>query len=137
MCFTFCKKMSREIKDRIELLVMTVVAAVGMSICKEQHMWCGHMACSTHDDIKSWVFDSYWIFALCGVAVVGLKGRFKGARPIGIISGLLIILMAIGRTPLGHLGASILAILALVQLVESTLHLKRNKSAEQAAPSNR
>jgi hypothetical protein len=129
--------MTREIKDRFELLIMTIVAAVGMYLCKERHMWCGHMACSTHDEIESWVFDSFWIFSLCGAAVVGLRGRFKGARPVGVICSFLIILMAILRTPLGYLGALILAILALVQLVESTLHLRRKKSAEQAAPSNR
>jgi uncharacterized membrane protein len=123
--------MSREVKDRIELLIMTIVASVGMSICKERHMWCGHLACSKHHEIGSWVFDSYWIFSLCGIAVVGLKGKFNGARSTGVIATILILLMILLRTPLGHLGALILAILAMVQVVEFTLYLKRRREADQ------
>jgi hypothetical protein len=123
--------MSREIKNRLELLVMSGVAAVGMFICKEQHMWCGHVEHSSHDRIESWIFDSIWIFALCSVAVVGTRGRFYGARPIGIICALLILVTAVIRTPLGYLGGSILAILAFVQLVELALHILRRNKAEQ------
>lgn len=99
-------------------------------------MWCGHVEHSSHDRIESWILDSIWIFALCGVAVVGIRGRFYGARPIGIICVLLIFLMAILRMPLGYLGGAILVILSLVQLVELALHIVRRNKAEQASSSN-
>ena len=128
--------MSPEIKNRLELLVMSGIASVGMFVCQEWHMWCGHLEHSSHDRIESWAFDSIWIFALSGVAVVGIRGRFNGARPIGIICALLIVAMAALRFPLGILGGLVLAILTIVQLMGLVVCLKTRQEAEKAAPSN-
>ncbi len=122
--------MSSEIKNRLELLVMTGVASVGMFLCKEAHNWCGHLHHSSHVRIESLAYDSIWIFALCGVAVVGIRGRFKTARPIGIICAFLIVVMALMRETLGLLGALVLAILFLVQLVELLFYMSQNAPKE-------
>jgi hypothetical protein len=122
--------MLSEFKNRIELLSMTGVASVGMYLCKQAHNWCGHVQHSSHVRIESLAFDSIWIFALSGVAVVGIRGRFRGARPIGIVCAFIIAVMALTQSTLDLLGAIVLAILVLVQLVELLLYLIRNVSKE-------
>ena len=119
--------MKKETWRRLEFLIMSAVASVGMFECKERHNWCGHIEHSAHDQIGALAFDAVWIFALSGVAVTGISGRFHGARPIGIICAIIILLMAIFRSTPGRFGGAILAILVLVQLVDWAVQASRNQ----------
>lgn len=117
-----------DLKDRVELLAMTGVACVGAFLCSSRHFCkCGHLAHGRHEMIEPWIIDEIWLFALVGAAVVGIKGRFDGARPIGITSSLMIVLIVISRSPLFGLGALVLFILFFVQIWELLTRINKHR----------
>lgn len=126
--------MSFATKSRLELIVLTLVACIGAFCCYGSHYCtCGHLAHGRHENFQFWIFDSLWLFALVGSAVVGLRGRFPGARRVGMACSILVVLMIVARSPLALVSILILGILLVVQVVELLGALIRNKRAEQAA----
>jgi hypothetical protein len=68
------------------------------------------------EHIGPWIIDGIWLFALVAAAVVGLRGRFSGARPTGVICAAVILTMATAGTLGNLLFGLVLAILVLGQL---------------------
>jgi hypothetical protein len=131
----FCKKMTIEMRHRYELIAYTAVATFGSYWCYNQHCWYGHVVHNLipTDKIMPWIGDAIWLFALCAAMVIGLKGRFNGARPMGIALLFLVACMFVFRSPLGLLSALFLTILTVVQLFE-LIRAQNKREAEQAAP---
>jgi hypothetical protein len=109
--------MSTETKRRIEMIVFTAIALFGSIWCYGSH-WCmcGHLAHGGFENWRPWVEDSFGLFAIITVAVIGLRNPFPWSRIIGIICGLQVALMFYDRTPLHAMNTLILFILLGVQL---------------------
>jgi len=130
--------MSAEFKHRLELIAFTAIASFGAFWCYDRHYYCmcGHLAHGSHERVRPWIEDGIWLFALVAAAVVGVRGRFNGARSIGIVCSVLILCIAMIRIPLSLFGAMILAILTLVQGWE-LLTFRKKRKAEHVMDVNR
>ena len=121
--------MGQDRKHRLELITYSTVASLGAFWCYVHHFWHGHLDHISHERLRPWIEDGVWLFALCAAAVVGMSGRFMGARSIGIVCSVLIVCMVAVKSPLGLIGAMILAILSIVQVWE-LLTTKKKPEAE-------
>ena len=129
--------MPSELKSRLELLALTGVASAGAFLCSGSHYCgCGHLAHGQHARMEPWILDGIWLFALAATAVVGIGGRFHGARPVGIVSALLVVCIAASRSPLYGLDALVLFILFFVQVWELFTFMTKQPKSDEAVPSN-
>ncbi|WP_411825567.1 hypothetical protein [Luteolibacter sp. AS25] len=127
--------MTQGLKHRLELITFTAIACIGAFYCSSRHFCnCGHLAHGSHKSSEAWIVDGIWLFSLVGVAVLGIRDRFHGARPIGIMGALLVVVIAISKSPLDGLDAFVLFILFSIQAWELVKFiLKQRRETKKVA----
>jgi|GEM_PF-4993181 hypothetical protein len=115
-------------KHRLELLLFTFVACIGAFIrgLEHRHWGWGPNLSKYREHIIPWIVDVTWLFALVAAAVVGLRGKFSGARPVGVICAVIVVTMGLAGTMGILLYGVVLAILVLVQFIELIVYHQVN-----------